>query len=88
MDPVMQLDLDKKAVNDAIQDAVFAGKGQYRKLLLRATEVSQATGWSRAKSYRAMRDGTLPVVRTGGSVRVPIDGLLEYIRKNTTSPAA
>jgi excisionase family DNA binding protein len=55
------------------------------RLLLRAPEVAELIGCSRALAYRLMQRGTLPVVRVPGgkAVRVPREALLEWIRANT-----
>jgi excisionase family DNA binding protein len=57
-------------------------------LLLRGPEVAEALGISRALAYRWMQNGVLPTVRVSRSVRVPHDGLLRWIERNTNSPAA
>lgn len=54
-------------------------------LLLRGGEVADALGISRALAYRWMQNGTLPTIRVSRSVRVPHDGLLRWIEKNTQS---
>jgi excisionase family DNA binding protein len=78
----------ERSADDVIRELVmFSGKGEFPRLLLKAAEVQKATGYSRAKVYRLMSDGTLGTVREGKSVRVPISALLEFIRK-ATSPAA
>jgi excisionase family DNA binding protein len=52
-------------------------------LLLRGGEVADALGISRALAYRWMQAGILPTVRVSRSVRVPHDGLLDWIAQNT-----
>jgi excisionase family DNA binding protein len=52
-------------------------------LLLRGGEVAEALGISRALAYRWMQNGVLPTVRVSRSVRVPHDGLLLWIERNT-----
>ena len=56
-------------------------------MLLRAAEVAELLGISRAKAYRLMQSRELPVVMLGKSVRVPRERLLEFIRAATESPA-
>jgi excisionase family DNA binding protein len=56
-------------------------------LLLRATEVAEALGISRALAYRWMQTGILPTVRVSRAVRVPYAGLMRWIERNTNSPA-
>ena len=54
--------------------------------LLRGSEVADIIGCSRAMAYRLMQRGFIPVVHVGGgrTVRVPAEGLREWIRSNTT----
>ena len=52
-------------------------------LLMRGPEVAAALGISRALAYRWMQTGVLPTVRVSRSVRVPHDGLLQWIERNT-----
>ena len=56
-------------------------------LLLRGGEVAELLGISRPLAYRWMQNGILPVVRVSRSVRVPHDGLLNWIKANTTGAA-
>ena len=62
--------------------------------LLRAKEVMQILGVSRATAYRLMSDGTLPVVRFGASehrnnqmLRVRESTLMAWMRQNESRPA-
>ena len=57
-------------------------------LLLRGPEVAEALGISRALAYRWMSNGTLPTIRVSRSVRVPHDGLLRWVERNTKNPQA
>jgi excisionase family DNA binding protein len=56
-----------------------------KSLLLRGGEVADLIGCSRALAYRLMQRGTIPVVRVPGgkTVRVPREGLENWIRQNT-----
>ena len=62
------------------------------KVLLTGREVSQVLNISRSRAYRWMAIGILPTVRIRGChfVRVPKDGLMRWIQKNTVrqSPKA
>lgn len=58
------------------------------RLMLRGSEVAKACGYSRAKAYRMMQRGEIPIVRSGKSVRVPLDALLKWIEANTKGSAA
>jgi len=52
-------------------------------LLMRASEVADALGISRALAYRWMAGGVLPTIRRGRSIRVPREALLTWIEHNT-----
>jgi excisionase family DNA binding protein len=56
-------------------------------MLLRAAEVAELLGISRAKAYRLMQRREVPVVTLGKSVRVPREPLLDFIRTATQQPA-
>ena len=49
------------------------------KLLLRQTEAAEAIGIGRSKVYELLASGELPSIRIGGSVRVPVDALRQWI---------
>jgi excisionase family DNA binding protein len=51
--------------------------------LLRAFDVQDQLGLSRARVYRLMHLNILPVVRIGGSVNVPRKALFKWIEENT-----
>jgi len=51
--------------------------------LLKPTEVTQLTGLSRATVYRMVAAGTLPALRAGSSIRVPLSALEQWIEANT-----
>ena len=56
--------------------------------LLRATEVAEVLGVSRATAYSLMAAGILPTVRIGRSVRCPDADLKRWVAENTARPAA
>jgi excisionase family DNA binding protein len=56
---------------------------QYARLL-RADEVVDLTGWSRAKVYAMAHAGEIPSLRVGRSVRIPLAALERWIEENTT----
>lgn len=58
------------------------------KLLLRPVEVGDAIGVSRARAYALIADGTLPSIRIGASIRVPVDQLREWIQRQPSAGAA
>ena len=49
------------------------------RLLLRPAEAAEAIGIGRSKLYELLACGDLPSVRIGGSIRVPVDKLREWI---------
>ena len=49
------------------------------KLLLRPTEAADLIGVGRSKVYALLASGELPSIRIGGSVRVPLDALRDWI---------
>jgi excisionase family DNA binding protein len=49
------------------------------KLMLRPAEAADAIGVSRSKAYELISSGVLPSVRLGGSVRVPVEALRDWI---------
>jgi len=52
-------------------------------ILLRADEVAELLGISRAKAYRLMQHRSIPVVTFGKAVRVPRAALLKVIEERT-----
>jgi excisionase family DNA binding protein len=54
------------------------------RLLLRPTEAGEAIGVSRSKIYELLARGELPSIRIGGSVRVPLNELREWIARQLT----
>lgn len=61
--------------------------------LLRARDIMQVLGVSRSTAYRLMTDGTLPVVRFGGtrrrartSLRVRQSSLTRWVEENEYRP--
>jgi excisionase family DNA binding protein len=53
------------------------------RLLLRPTEAATALGIGRSKAYELLRSGDLPSVRVGRAVRVPIEGLRDWIARQS-----
>lgn len=56
------------------------------KLLLRPIEAADAIGVGRSKIYELLASGALPSIRIGGSIRVPVDKLREWIDRQLTEP--
>ena len=49
------------------------------RLMLRPAEAAEALGISRSKVYELIASGQIPSIRLGGSVRVPVQALREWI---------
>jgi len=49
------------------------------RLLLRPTEVATTLGIGRSKAYELIGNGTIPSIRIGSSVRVPVDQLRAWV---------
>ena len=56
-----------------------------RLLTLRPAEVAQALSIGRTKTYSLIASGVIPSVRIGGSVRVPVDALNQWVHDHTSS---
>ena len=56
------------------------------KVLLKGAEVATMLAISRAQAYKWMATGVLPVLRIGGSIRVPREALLRWIEHRTQQP--
>ncbi len=55
------------------------------KLLLKATEASQMTGYSKNTIYGLIASGQLKSIRLGKAIRIPLKALEEWIEKNQSS---
>jgi excisionase family DNA binding protein len=49
------------------------------RMLYRPTEAADAIGVSRARAYELIAAGVIPSIRIGGSIRVPVESLREWI---------
>lgn len=56
------------------------------RLALRPTELAEALGISRSKTYELLARGEFETVRIGSSIRIPVDSLKRWIaaRANET----
>lgn len=57
------------------------------KLLLRPLEAADVLGCGRSTIYALLAEGTLPSVRIGGSVRVPLNALRAWIDEQARAAA-
>lgn len=53
------------------------------RLLLRPSEAAEAIGICRSRIYELLASGELPSIKIGGSVRVPLDKLREWIESKS-----
>jgi excisionase family DNA binding protein len=54
-------------------------------LLCRVGAVAKALDISRSHAYRLVANGTIPSVRVGGSLRIPVAALQLWIEEHTSS---
>ena len=52
------------------------------RLLVRPEHAARLCDVSRSKLYQMLADGTLPYVRFGKSMRIPLDALKEWIARH------
>lgn len=56
------------------------------KILLKPMEVVEALGICRAKTYELLANGTLPSVRIGRSIRIPVTALKQWVEEMAMAP--
>jgi excisionase family DNA binding protein len=61
---------------------------EMKKLLLRPTEAAEVIGLGRSKMYELLAKGIVPSIKIGKSVRVPVEGLRAWIKKQTSNADA
>jgi len=57
------------------------------RLLYKPAEVGEAIGVSRAKAYELIAAGSIPHIKVGSSIRVPIDSLRAWVAQQLTERA-
>ena len=57
------------------------------RLLLRPAEAAELLGIGRSKMYALLSSGAIPLVRLGGSLRVPADLLREWVGEQAIARA-
>jgi excisionase family DNA binding protein len=55
------------------------------RLLIRVSEAAEMLSIARTKAYLLVQDGTLPSVRLGRSVRVPVDALRAWLSEQQSA---
>lgn len=58
------------------------------KLLIKPMEAARMLSVGRASIYRLIAEGVIPSVRLGGSLRVSLDGLREWINAHSSESKA
>ena len=58
------------------------------KLLYKPSEAAEVLGFGRSKIYELIAAGTMPSIRVGGSIRVPVDQLRDWVNRKATDPDA
>jgi len=51
------------------------------RILYRPSEVGEAIGVSRARAYELIAEGTIPSIKIGASIRVPVDALRAWVTR-------
>jgi excisionase family DNA binding protein len=64
-------------------DYTSIGKEGTGQILLKPKKVFELLAISRSTGYAMIASGELPAVRIGRAVRVPVDGLKEWVRRQT-----
>jgi excisionase family DNA binding protein len=54
--------------------------------MLRPAEAAEAIGVSRSKLYELIAAQTIPSLRVGGCVRVPVEALRSWIAQQSSKP--
>lgn len=54
------------------------------RLLLRVEEAAEMLGLGRTTVYEMAKDNQLPVLRVGRALRIPLDGLRQWIDEHAT----
>ncbi len=57
------------------------------KLLLKVPEAAELVGLGRSKLYELMKAGEIPAIRIGRGVRIPANGLREWVARQTEAAA-
>ncbi len=71
-----------------IRDLPFGLADGLPRLLLTPEEAARALGIGRTKLYELLATAKLPSVRIGGSRRVSVDALTEFVHRLTPTPVS
>lgn len=58
------------------------------RMLYRPTEAAEAIGISRARAYELIKDGVIPSIKIGASIRVPVESLRSWIASQAAAATA
>jgi len=61
---------------------------QMDRLMLKPAEAAESIGVSRARCYELIARGTIPSIRIGGSIRVPVAALQAWISRELETRSA
>lgn len=56
-----------------------------QRILLRVVEAAEMLSLGRSKTYALVQAGEIPSVKIGGAVRIPVDALNDWLRKQVAS---
>jgi excisionase family DNA binding protein len=56
-----------------------------QRILVRVVEAAEMLSLGRSKTYALVQAGEIPSVKIGGSVRIPVDALKDWLRKHVES---
>ena len=78
-----EVELPEETPTAQLHGSVDAPPAALPKILLTPDEAAQALGIGRTKLYALLATAELPSVRIGGSRRVSVDALTEFVRRLT-----
>jgi excisionase family DNA binding protein len=54
-------------------------------LLLKPSEAAERLGVGRVRVYELIQQGRIPTVRVGSRLRIPVDALREWVKRETAN---
>jgi excisionase family DNA binding protein len=66
-------------LSTVVHSVYYASNMDTNKLLYKPAEAADVLGVSRARVYELIAEGTIPSIRLGASLRVPVDALQQRI---------
>ena len=83
-----EVGLPEETPTAQLHGSVDAPPAALPRILLTPEEAAQALGIGRTKLYELLATAKLPSVRIGGSRRVSVDALTEFVRCLTPTPGS